>query len=92
MKYLVIFDRILVRRDPEVVNTTTVLMPHDVKKPPKTGLVIEVGPETKYIKTGARVVFSEYSGYYLQTTQDLEDPDLIVMREDEILAIIDEQS
>lgn len=90
MSYRVFFDRILVRRDGELANETGILMPHDVKKPPKTGTVLRVGAEVKYLKVNDRVIFSEYSGYYLQTTQELSDPDLIVMREDEVLAVDDE--
>ena len=89
MPYRVLFDRILVRRDPEQENETGVLMPHDVKKPPKIGVVLNTGAEVKYLKVGDRIIFSEYSGYYLQTNSDLCDPDLIVMREDEILAVDD---
>lgn len=90
MKHKVIYDRILVQRDPEPEPTSNVLMPHEVKKPPRTGVIQEIGPEVKYLKAGLRVTFNEYAGYYVQTTQELSDSDLISMREDEILTYIEE--
>ena len=88
MKHKVIFDRILVRRDPEPDSFTNVLTPHDVKKPPKTGLIEDIGPEVRYLTIGMRVTFNEYAGYFVQTDQGLADPDLISMREDEVLTYI----
>jgi len=91
MKHHVIFDRILVRRDPEPENTSHILTPHDVKKPPRTGKIEDCGPEVRYLKLGMKVTFNEYAGYFVQSDpQDLEDPDLICMREDEVLTWFEE--
>jgi len=92
MQYKVLFDRILVKRDspPDEEMENTILMPHDVKKPPQMGIIIDIGSEVKYAKKDDRIAFNQYAGYFLHTTQDLAEPDLIVMREDEILAIIEE--
>jgi len=87
MKYKVLGERVLVRRDaPE--EDGHILMPHNVKKKPKTGIILSVGPKvTEEVKVGNRVVFNEFAGYFLETSQDFEESDLIVMRQDEILAV-----
>jgi co-chaperonin GroES (HSP10) len=90
MKHRVIYDRILVRRDPEPEETNHVLTPHDVKKPPRIGIIEDTGPEVKYLKIGMRVTFNEYAGYFVQINQELTESDLISMREDEILTYIEQ--
>lgn len=90
MNHKVIFDRILVKRDAEEEDST-ILVPEDVKKMPKTGTVVGIGPEVKYVKEDDRVTFNEYAGYFVHTTQDLAEPDLISMREDEVLTIIESE-
>lgn len=87
-KFKVIYDRVLIKRDGKV-ETSHLMIPDNVKKSPRTGVVISTGEEVKYIEVGNRVVFSEYAGHFLDATQDLTESDLIVMREDEVLAIED---
>lgn len=86
MKYRVLGERVLIQRDPPEEDGH-ILMPHNVKKKPKTGIVLSVGPNIKEVKVGDRVAFNEYAGYFLETSQDFEESDLIVMRQDEILAV-----
>jgi co-chaperonin GroES (HSP10) len=86
IKYQVLGERVLVQRDKNE-EKSHVLMPHNVKKKPKTGTVLGVGDKVEYVQTGDRVVFNEFAGYFLDTNLDFEESDLIVMREDEILAI-----
>jgi len=89
MKYQVLGERVLVERDinDQGQGANAVLMPHNVKKKPKTGVVLNVGDKVEYIKVGDRIVFNEFAGYFLETSLNLEESDLIVMREDEVLAI-----
>jgi co-chaperonin GroES (HSP10) len=89
MSYRVIFDKILVKRDPKTENPNALLIPDEVKKEPSSGEILAVGNEVKYVSGGERIYFSPYAGFFLETTQDLQESDLIVMREDEILAIED---
>lgn len=92
-KYRVIGDRVLVKRDDELENpAATILMTDDLKQPPRRGEVLAVGTEVKYTAVGDRVQFSQYAGHFLETTQGLAESSLIVMREDEILAIEDEDA
>jgi len=87
-KYKVLFDKILVLRDPKVETMSGgIVLTDDLAKPPRTGEVLEIGDKVGYVSIGDRVVFSEYAGYFLDVSQDLAESDFIVMREDEILAI-----
>lgn len=85
-KYKVLGERILVQRDPPA-EEGHLLMPHNVQKKPKSGTILEVGKKVEEVEVGNRVWFSEYAGYFLEENEDLEESDLIVMREDEILAV-----
>jgi len=89
MRYRVFGERILVQRDVKKEATSHIMMPTNVEKKPCVGTILCVGDKVKCVKEGERVYFNEYAGYFLETTQDLEESDLIVMREDEILAIED---
>ena len=68
------------------------MVPTEVKRPARSGVIKEIGELVVRVKIGERIYFSEYSGQYVHITNDLSDPDYIVMLEDEILAIEIEQS
>jgi co-chaperonin GroES (HSP10) len=88
MNFRVIGERILVKRD--AINdepTGGLILPDKVVSPPRSGVVITVGEEVTHVKEGERIFFSEYAGNFLKTNNDLEESELIVMREDEVLAI-----
>ena len=89
-------DKILVRRDEAQTKTDTgIFLPETGKEKPKTGVVEAVGdgalntdtgeriPLT--VKKGNRVIFSSYAG----TEVKLNDQELLIMSEDDILAVID---
>lgn len=89
-------DKILVKRDEAEDRTETgIYLPEKAKDRPKTGVVQAVGtgalntdtgqriPLT--VKKGNRVIFSSYAGAEVK----LGDEDLLIMSEDDILAIID---
>jgi len=68
-------------------------MTEDLKKPPLSGTVLSVGDKCLYTKTGDRVHFSEYAGHYVRTADNiLEESSLIVMREDEVIVYIEEET
>ena len=89
MVYRVLGDKVLVRRDAEDNNEGGLLLPSEVKKAPRVGEVVSVGEEVTRVTPGERVVFHEYAGHFLKVDQNLDESDLIVMREDEILAVED---
>lgn len=86
-KYTVFGDRILVKLAQQTQNTEGgLLLPNEVKRPPRHGHILEVGDKVLYLKKSDKIYFNEYSGQALHLTDDLVEPDLIVMREDEVLA------
>ena len=89
-------DKVLVRRDdPETKTSTGIYLPEIGKEKPKSGVIQAVGdgalntetgeriPLT--VKKGDRVIFSSYSG----TEVKLDDQELLIMSEDDILAVVD---
>ncbi|MDX9911053.1 MAG: co-chaperone GroES [Phycisphaerales bacterium] len=89
-------DKIIVRRDEAEGRTDSgIFLPESSKDKPKTGTIEAVGtgalntetgeriPLT--VKKGDRVIFSSYSG----TEVKLDGEELLIMSEDDILAIID---
>jgi chaperonin GroES len=89
-------DKILVRRDEaQGVTESGIYLPEGSKDKPKTGVVEAVGDGSLNTDTGERtpltvqpgdrVIFSSYAG----TEIKLNDDELLIMSEDEVLAIID---
>ncbi len=89
-------DKILVRRDEAEAQTASgIYLPESSKDRPKTGVIEAVGDgklntETGDriplgVKKGDRVIFSSYAG----TEIKLDGDELLIMSEDEILAVID---
>jgi chaperonin GroES len=88
-------DRVIIRRIEESANTTAggLIIPDTAKEKPQEGEVIAAG-EGKYkedgtrqpldVKAGDRVLFGKYSGSEIK----LDGEEFIIMREDEILGII----
>ena len=95
MKLKPLNDRVLVKRlESEEKTAGGLFIPDTAKEKPSRGQVIAVGPG-KYdddgkrmamaVKKGDTVLFSKYSG----TEVKLDGEDHLVLREDDILAIID---
>ena len=88
-------DRVIIRRIEDQVNQTAggLFIPDSAKEKPQEGEVIAAG-EGKYkedgtrqtldVKAGDRVLFGKYSGSEIK----LDGEEFIIMREDEILGII----
>lgn len=87
-------DRVIVRRIEESAQTSGgIIIPDSAKEKPQEGEIIAVG-EGKYkedgtrqaldVKEGDRVLFGKYSGSEIT----LDGEELLMMREDEILGII----
>lgn len=88
-------DRVIIRRIEESSNQTAggLFIPDTAKEKPQEGEVIAVG-EGKYkedgtrqtldVKAGDRILFGKYSGSEIK----LDGEEFLIMREDEILGII----
>lgn len=82
-------DRVII--EPATVETQTasgIIIPDTAKEKPQKGIVIAVGPGKKdeplTVKVGDTVLYGKYAGTELK----YEDKELLIMREDDILAII----
>ena len=89
-------DRVIIRRIEDTVNQTAggLFIPDTAKEKPQEGEVIAAG-EGKYkedgtrqtldVKAGDRVLFGKYSGSEIK----LDGEEFLIMREDEILGVIE---
>ncbi len=89
-------DRVVIKRE-ESEETTSggILLPDSAKDKPARGEVISVGNGRLLddgsrgelqVKVGDRVIFTSYGG----ETLNLDDVELLLMREDDILAVIED--
>ncbi len=95
MKIRPLNDRVLVKRlEEEETTKGGIIIPDSAKEKPAEGEVIAVGPgkmsdkgerSELQVKVGDRVLFSKYGG----TDVKLEGEDLLIMREDDILGIVE---
>lgn len=90
-------DKILVKRDEAETKTSSgIFLPETAKDKPKTGTIQAVGTgalntETGEriplsVKKGDRVIFSSYAG----TEVKLDKETLLIMSEDDILAVVED--
>jgi len=87
-------DRVLVQRvEAEEKTAGGILLPESAKEKPKEGIIIAMGEgktldsgdkTTFSVNTGDRVLFTSYAG----TDIKYDGEDYLIMREDDILAII----
>jgi len=94
MKVKPLQDRILIKRvEEEAKSRGGIIIPDSAKEKPQEGLVIAVGPGkvtesgTRVeceVKPGDRILFGKYSG----TDIKVDGVEHLIMREDDILAVI----
>src|SRR3954453_6518527 len=88
-------DRVIIRRIEDNVNQTAggLFIPDSAKEKPQEGEVIAAGAgkykedgsrQTLDVKAGDRVLFGKYSGSEVK----LDNEEFLIMREDEILGVI----
>jgi chaperonin GroES len=95
MKLKPLGDRVLVKRlEQEEVTKGGIIIPDSAKEKPMKGEVVAVGPGKlddkgdhmkMHVGKGDLVLFNKYAG----TEIKLDDEELLVMREDDILAVIE---
>ncbi len=95
MSFKVVGNRVVVRQTESVEKTASgILLPDTAKEKPFEGEVVAVGPgrtledgtrEVMDVKAGDRVIFSKYGGLEVK----IDDVDYLVLRQDDILVILD---
>ena len=88
-------DRVVIRRDESEATTAGgIVLPETAKDKPARGVVVSVGDgklldngtrSEFQVKAGDRVIFSSYAG----ETFKVDDEEMLLMREDDLLAVID---
>ena len=95
MKFRPLHDRVLVRRvDEEETSTGGIIIPDTAKEKPMQGEVIAVGSGTRDdkgkihpldVNAGDRILFGKWSG----TEVKIDDEELLIMKESDIMGIIE---
>ncbi|GAB6062819.1 co-chaperone GroES [Deferrisoma palaeochoriense] len=95
MKLRPLQDRVIVKRLEEEEKTAGgIIIPDTAKEKPQRGEIIAAGPGKKNedgklqpldVKPGDKVLFSKYAG----TEIKVEGEELLIMREDDIMAVIE---
>ena len=96
MKFRPLHDRVVVKRiDAEEKTAGGIIIPDTAKEKPSQGEVVAVGPGGRDeagklipidIKVGDRVLFGKWSG----TEVKIDGQDLLIMKESDIMGVIDE--
>jgi chaperonin GroES len=95
IKFRPLHDRVLVRRLEEENKTAGgIVIPDTAKEKPSRGEVLAIGPGKRMdngdvraldVKVGNKILFGKYSG----TEVKVNDQDLLVMREEDIMGVIE---
>jgi len=96
MKVRPLQDRILVERIEEEVKKGNIIIPDSAKEKPQQGKVIAVGTGRidesgkripMDVKKGDLILFGKYSGNEIK----VDDKELLIMREEDVLAVIEKK-
>lgn len=98
MKFRPLHDRVVVRRiDAEEKTAGGIIIPDTAKEKPQQGEVVAVGPGARGednklvpldVKAGDRVLFGKWSG----TEVKIDGEDLLIMKESDIMGILEGES
>jgi len=98
MKFSPLHDRVLVRRSAEEERTAGgIIIPDTAKEKPMEGEIVAVGPGARNdkgeiiapeVKAGDRVLFGKYAG----TDVTIEGEDLVIIKESDVMGIIEGKS
>ena len=96
MKFRPLHDRVVVKRiDAEDKSAGGIIIPDTAKEKPQQGKIVAVGPGGRDengklipmdLKSGDRVLFGKWSG----TEVKLDGEELLIMKESDIMGVIDE--
>jgi chaperonin GroES len=95
MKLRPLHDRVIVKRlENETKTASGIVIPDNAAEKPDQGEVLAVGPgkrnekgelQPMAVKEGDRVIFGKYSGQTVKVDGD----ELLVMREDDLMAVVE---
>ena len=94
MKLVPLFDRVVLKQlGAEETTKSGIVLPGQAKEKPQQAEVIAVGPGgvvdgkeiTMQVKVGDKVIYSKYSG----TDVELEEEKFVVVKQNDILAVIE---
>jgi len=95
MKFRPLHDRVLVKRlDSDTKSAGGIIIPDTAQEKPMEGKVVSVGPGTRGddgkmhkldVKKGDRILFGKWSG----TEVKVDGGDLIIMKESDIMGVIE---
>ncbi|PKM93451.1 MAG: co-chaperone GroES [Firmicutes bacterium HGW-Firmicutes-1] len=94
MKLVPLLDRVVLKQlEAEETTKSGIVIPNQAKEKPQQAEVIAVGPGgmvegkeiTMQVKTGDKVIYSKYAG----TEVKLEGDDFIIVKQGDILAIVE---
>jgi chaperonin GroES len=98
MKFRPLHDRVVVKRiDAEEKTAGGIIIPDTAKEKPSQGEIIAVGPGARDengkinpldVKAGDRVLFGKWSG----TEVKIDGQDLLIMKESDIMGIVEGQA
>jgi chaperonin GroES len=97
MKFRPLHDRVVVRRiEQEEKTAGGIIIPDTAKEKPQEGEILAVGPGAREdgklvaldVKVGDRVLFGKWSG----TEVKLDGQDLIIMKESDIMGVIEKSA
>ena len=93
-----LYDRVVIRRvEAEEKTSGGIIIPDTAKEKPMEGEVVAVGPGARGedgkiqpldVKAGERVLFGKWSG----TEVKLDNEDLIIMKESDIMGVIEQRA
>ena len=96
MKFRPLHDRVVVRRlDVELKTAGGIIIPDTAQEKPQQGEVVAVGPGARGddnelipldVKPGDRILFGKWSG----TEVKIDGEDLLIMKESDIMGVLDE--
>lgn len=96
IKVIPLLDRVLVKQDDEPQKSEGgIFLPETAKEAPQWGTVVRVGPgkildngekRPMTVKEGDKVIFGKYSGTKVKMGQD----ELLFMREEDIMAVLED--
>ncbi len=94
MKLKPLADRIVVERIEEEVKKGSIIIPDSAKEKPQHGKIVAAGPGRvddkgnripMEVKKGDTILFGKYSGNEIK----IDDIEYLIMREDDVLAIVE---